>query len=158
MPKPLTGMTDLESRAWVCLVSLSQLLTPALDARLRPNGVTTFELGVLVTLAEAKGGGVRISEIAAMLHATLPHTSKVISKLEARGLVEREISPTDARASSIALSRAGWRIIIAAVPVYSDEARSLILSKLGSGQIETLVDILEPLVLQLDPNGAVARP
>ncbi|WP_158253885.1 MarR family winged helix-turn-helix transcriptional regulator [Cryobacterium sp. N22] len=145
-------MTELESRAWLCVVSVGQLLTPALDARLRAAGVTTFELGTLVLLTENAGGPLRISEIATSLYATLPHISKVVGKLEGRGLVERAPSLRDARASSISVTESGRRLVADASPIYSDEARTLLLNRLGPEQVAVLVDILEPFVQALAPN------
>lgn len=151
MPKPI-GMTAAESRAWLCLVTMGQLLTPALDARLRPAGITTFELGALVVLDDEPARALRISEIASALCATLPHMSKVIGKLASRDLVDRAPSPDDARVTRVTITEAGRRLVVDAGPIYADAARSLILDRLAPEQLVALGDTLEPVIRALDPN------
>ncbi|SDC37255.1 DNA-binding transcriptional regulator, MarR family [Sanguibacter gelidistatuariae] len=157
MAARVMGMDESESRAWIALVSLAQALTPALDTRLRPLGLTAFELGALVTLSNAPGRSLRISRLAELTHAPLPRMSKVVARLEAKALVRRSACQADARATSLELTTDGQHAILAALPTYTDEARALVLSKLRPDQITMLADILEPIALELDPNGPVAR-
>lgn len=157
MAAHVAGMDESESRAWFALVSLSQALTPALDTRLRPLGLTTFELTSLITLSSTPGQSLRISQLAEQTHAPLPRMSKVVTRLEAKGLVRRSACQADARASSLELTTDGQHAILAALPTYTDEARALVLSKLHPDQITALADILEPIALDLDPHGPVAR-
>lgn len=157
MAEHMMGMDESESRAWIALVSLAQALTPALDTRLRPLGLTAFELGALITLSNAPGRSLRVSQLAELSHAPLPRMSKVVTRLEGKGLVARSACEADARASSITLTSEGQQAIIGALPTYTDEARALVLSKLDADQIAMLADILEPLALDLDPHGPVAR-
>lgn len=150
-------MDESESRAWIALVSIAQALTPALDTRLRPLGLTAFELGTLVTLSNAPGRSLRISQLADATQAPLPRMSKVVSRLESKSLLRRSACQGDARASILELTNEGQQAIVAAVPTYADEARALVLSKLDPDQIKALADILEPIAVDLDPHGPLAR-
>src|SRR5690625_7750237 len=79
------------------LHALLELLPTALDQRLRPVGMTTFEFIVLEKLSEAEGTRLRMSEIAAKTNATLPRLSRVANSLEKQDLVCRSRCAEDAR-------------------------------------------------------------
>src|SRR3954470_16317054 len=79
-----------ELRAWIRLVAVLELLPGVLDAQLRRDAdVTEFEYYVLAMLSEAPGRTLRMTELARQTNATLPRLSHVVTRLEARGLVER---------------------------------------------------------------------
>ncbi|MDJ0396110.1 MarR family transcriptional regulator [Rhodococcus sp. G-MC3] len=150
------GLSDAESRLWISLTVLSQILTPTLDTRLRRVGLTHFEYGALIALSEGPHRTLRIGEMSERLYAPLPRVSRVIARLEGRGLVSRETSGSDARASDIELTREGRQVMIDALPVHAAAAKAFILDELSSEQIRTLADILEPVVLRLDPSGPLS--
>ncbi len=157
MSARVDGLSEAESQLWISFTVLSQILTPALDARLREVGLTHFEYGSLMALLEAPGRTLRIREMAERTYAPLPRMSKVVTRLEQRGLVTRSPSGSDARASEIKLTREGRRVLVNALPAHADAARRLILDKLTAEQIETLASILAPVVLELDPTGPLSH-
>src|SRR5437870_10933314 len=66
------------------------------------------EYGVLYALAAAPGG-LRITELLDDVLLTQPGMSRLIARLEARGLVERADDPDDRRACRVRLTDAGTR-------------------------------------------------
>jgi DNA-binding MarR family transcriptional regulator len=66
------------------------------------------EYGVLYALSAAPDG-VRISELLADVLLTQPGMSRLIARLEERGLVERADDPDDRRACRVRLTKAGAR-------------------------------------------------
>jgi DNA-binding MarR family transcriptional regulator len=64
------------------------------------------EYGVLYALSTAPDG-LRITELRDDVLLTQPGMSRLVARLEARGLVERQDDPDDARASRIRLTPAG---------------------------------------------------
>jgi len=150
-------MDETQTRAWIALMSLSQILASSLDNRLREIGLTTFELNALVVLDEAADRVLGITEIAERSHSPVPRMSKVITRLEARGLVRRSASTTDARAVCIHLTPEGRRVMLKALPVYSAEGRRLVIDRLDARQLTDLADLLQDVVIDLDPQGPLAR-
>jgi DNA-binding MarR family transcriptional regulator len=72
-------------------------------------GVTSRrEYGVLYALSAAPDG-LRINELLADVLLTQPGMSRLIARLEARGLVERADDPDDGRACRVRLTEAGAR-------------------------------------------------
>src|SRR3954464_15974492 len=97
-----------ELRAWIRLRGVLDLLPGVLDAQLRRDAdVTEFEYYVLAMLSEAPDRTLRLTELARQTNATLPRLSHVVSRLEARGLVERFPCPAARRATNARLTEAG---------------------------------------------------
>ena len=70
-------------------------------------------VGVLFTIREstkAEGRAVKVSEISRLLHVTSPSITQFIKDLEANGLVERHIDPTDRRVVGIRLTEKGEKV------------------------------------------------
>jgi len=144
-------MDPLESRAWLALVGTAELLPTALDAELQADaGMTHFEFIVLTVLRHSKG--LRMSHLAAATNATLPRLSKVVARLDARGLVSREAEEGDGRAVTVRLTGDGRRALVRATPGHIALVRSLVIDRLTPEQLEALASALEPVVAALDPQ------
>ncbi|GGD64262.1 MarR family winged helix-turn-helix transcriptional regulator [Microbacterium murale] len=151
MAAPLPRMTQEQSRAWLALISTAELLPAALDAQLqRDADLTHYEFILLSTLQ--RGGAMRLSDLAAATNATLPRCSKVVSRLQQRGLLERAESTTDRRSVLLKLSRQGRRRLVLATPDHFATAHRLVLDRLTPAQLDALADALEPVVQALDPQ------
>lgn len=151
MAVSLTRMTKQQSRAWVALISTAELLPAALDAQLqRDSALTHYEFMLLGTLK--RSGAMRVSELAAATNATVPRTSKVASRLQQRGLLERAGSDSDRRIAEISLSGEGRRRLVHAMPSHFDTVHELVLDHLSTTQLDALADALEPIIAALDPQ------
>jgi DNA-binding MarR family transcriptional regulator len=71
------------------------------------SGMTPTMAATLATIA--REGSLTLGELAAAEQVAPPTVTKVISKLEAAGLVDRVVDPSDRRVSRVALSAAGRR-------------------------------------------------
>jgi DNA-binding MarR family transcriptional regulator len=67
-------------------------------------GFKPSEIRVLFCVA---GGDMKVSEISKRMHVTSPTVTQVINSLEANGLVERSVDPTDRRAVRVQLTPKG---------------------------------------------------
>jgi DNA-binding MarR family transcriptional regulator len=152
-PRPALRMDELESRAWLHLVALTELLPAALDAQLqRDAGMTHFEFLVLSVLRLRKEPVMRTKELAAATHSTLPRLSHVLTRLEARGLVERSPCSEDRRATNVELTPEGRRELIHALPGHLATVRALVLEPLDRDQLAALADATEAIGARLDPG------
>lgn len=152
MAHSLTRMNDRESRAWISLVSTTELLPTALDAQLqRDSELTHYEFIVLSTLQRERRA-MRLSDLATATNATLPRASKVLTRLESRGIVERIPSPVDKRAVDVVLTTVGRRVLVRATPKHFETVRELVLDRLTDEQLDALADALEPVLAALDPH------
>ncbi len=144
-------MDALEARAWLALVGTAELLPAALDAQLQADAqLTHFEFIALTALRTV--GPMRMTQLAAATNATLPRLSKVVSRLESRGIVERSGSEGDGRAVSVSLTGEGRRVLVHATPGHIAYVRQLVIDRLTPEQLEALATALEPVVEALDPQ------
>lgn len=144
-------MDAAQSRAWLAIVGTAELLPAALDAQLQADAqLTHFEFMLLTALR--RSGAQRMTALAAATNATLPRLSKVVSRLEARGLVERASGEADGRAVAVSLTGDGRRALVRATPGHIDYVRRLVIDRLTPEQLEAVASALEPVVEALDPQ------
>lgn len=143
-------MNERESRAWLGLINLVQLLPHTLDAQLqRDSDITHFEFTVLSNLYTAPESTMRMTELATSTAATLPRLSHVCTKLEKRGLVMRAPCPDDRRATNVVLTAAGRRHFIHAIPEHIALARKLVVDALTETELDALAVLSETIGARL---------
>jgi DNA-binding MarR family transcriptional regulator len=69
------------------------------------GGLTLSQVSALVSVEQY--GPLRAGDLAVRESVSAPTMTRILTVVEERGLVERRVDPTDRRASSIALTRAG---------------------------------------------------
>jgi DNA-binding MarR family transcriptional regulator len=144
-------------RAWIRLIAVLELLPGVLDTQLRRDAdVTEFEYYVLAMLSEAPDRRLRMTELARQTNATLPRLSHVVSRLEARGMVERFPCPEDRRATNAGLTDAGWAKVQQAAPGHVANVRERVIDALSDEQIDQLAEIGDAILAKLDPTGSLA--
>ncbi len=147
-------LDDEELGAWIRLVAVVELLPGALDSQLRRDSdLSHFEYLVLAMLSEADDRVLRMTALAARTNATLARLSHVVSRLEARGLVERSACPQDGRATNARLTDAGWDAVVGAAPGHVATVRSTVLDALTRRQVRELGEIAGAILARLDPDG-----
>jgi DNA-binding MarR family transcriptional regulator len=98
--------TKLANDAWEALFRAQSTIAQELSAKDAWEDLVPREYGVLYALSAAPQG-MRITELGADVLLTQPGMSRLVARLEARGLVQRVSDPEDARASRIRLTAAG---------------------------------------------------
>ncbi|WP_291052397.1 MarR family transcriptional regulator [Herbiconiux sp.] len=143
-------------RAWIRLEAVVELLPAVLDSQLqRDAALTHFEYLVLAKLSESPDRVLRMTALAATTNSTLPRLSHVVSRLEARGYVERLPCPGDRRATNAHLTDAGWEKVVATAPGHVDTVRSHVIDLLTEEQVTQLDDIMAALLQKLDPENTL---
>ncbi len=150
-------LDDDEMAAWIRLAAVLELLPGVLDSQLRRDAdLTHFEYFVLAMLSEAPDRTLRMSALAAQTNATLPRLSHVISRLEARGLVERFPCPGDGRATNARLTESGWDKVVATAPGHVATVRSTVIDVLTRKQVHELAAIADAILANVDSKGLLA--
>lgn len=150
---------DLDLRAMATVGRLGR--TTALVRKLVENELAKFELAVadFDVLATLRRAGPPYRVTPTQLYKSLMLTSGTMTSrldsLEQRGLVARADDPGDRRGILVTLTPAGLKRVDAAVTAHvANEAR--ILSALTRTEQTALDAILRKLLLNLDPESAVA--
>ncbi|NRG40501.1 MarR family transcriptional regulator [Rathayibacter sp. VKM Ac-2804] len=147
-------LTQEQLSAWLRFVAVVELLPGALDTQLqRDAGLTHFEYMTLAMLSEAPERALRMTTLAARTNATLPRLSHVVTRLAARGYLERRPCPTDGRATNAVLTDAGLQKIVDTAPGHVATVLADVIDPLDAEQIPQLADIMTRMLTRLDPEG-----
>jgi DNA-binding MarR family transcriptional regulator len=151
-------LTERELTAWLRFAAVLEVLPRTLDTQLqRDEGLTHFDYFTLAMLSEAPKRTLRMSTLAARTNATLPRLSKVMSRLEADGLVERRPCPQDRRATNAVLTAKGWKKVVHAAPGHVATVRANVIDALTPTQVGQLSVIMDRLLRRLDPDRQIMR-
>jgi DNA-binding MarR family transcriptional regulator len=99
--------TRLANEAWEALFRAQSTIVQELAARDAWEDLVPREYGVLYALSTAAPQGLRITELGEDVLLTQPGMSRLVARLEARGLVQRVDDLDDGRACLIRLTPAG---------------------------------------------------
>jgi DNA-binding MarR family transcriptional regulator len=102
---------------------LAAALLPSLEDG---HGLTAQWFEVLLRLVRSPGERLRMSDLAAQTTLSASGLTRVVDRLEAQGLVERQACPTDRRGWFAVLTDAGRARILGAVPGHVAEVRALL--------------------------------
>jgi DNA-binding MarR family transcriptional regulator len=105
----MISKTRIANEAWEALFRAQATIARELTAGDVWGDLVPHEYGVLYALSGAPDG-LRITELGEDVLLTQPGLSRLIARLEARDLVEREDDPEDGRARRVRLTPAGVRI------------------------------------------------
>ena len=120
------------------------------DAAFASHGVTADQFVLLATLA--RGGHALTQRDLGRRMSSDPSTVRAMLVLmAARGLVERDQHPTDARARTVALTAKGLRAYRRLWKA-GESIRARMLGALGAGEAETLIRLLGQVSEALDPG------
>ncbi len=126
------------------------------DACFAPYGVTADQFVLLATLARG-GTALTQRELARRMSSDPSTVRAMLVLLEERGLIERTVHPTDARARMVALTADGMRkyrrVWTAGEPI-----RDRMLGALRPEEAETLIHLLDRVAGALDPDDESTLP
>jgi DNA-binding MarR family transcriptional regulator len=104
----MRSKTRIANEAWEALFRAQATIAREFTDSDVWGDLAPHEYGVLYALSTA-ANGLRITELGEDVLLTQPGMSRLVTRLEARGLVERADDPADARACRVSLTPAGVR-------------------------------------------------
>jgi len=104
------------------------------------------EYGVLYALSTATPDGLRITELIDDVLLTQAGVSRLVARLEKRGLVDRADDPDDARACRIRLTERGRQVQREAGRAHARHVTTAMTRALSRDQLEVLRDLSVALV------------
>lgn len=131
------GLVDVADRLRLSTTRLARLLRQQSDYDLTPT-----QLAALATLHRC--GPVPVGTLAEVEQVSAPTATKVVGRLHAAGLVERQPDPTDRRVSVVALTPAGEALLTE----IRDRKTAWLTQRLGQlppHELERVVDALAVL-------------
>lgn len=135
-------LSDDEQAAWRGLLRMTARLNARLNHQLAgEHGLSLADYDVLVPLSEAADGRLRVFELAQTLSWEQSRLSHHLTRMQRRGLIERQECPTDHRGAYVLLTGRGRAAITAAAPGHAGLVRRLVFDGLSPGQVATLAEV-----------------
>jgi DNA-binding MarR family transcriptional regulator len=132
-----------EMRAWESFLSAGALVDRRVDQQLKETaGLSHPQYEILVRLAAAADGELRMTELAGTLLTSKSRLTYQVTQLEKAGLVARRSCPSDVRGVFAVLTEAGRRRLEQAAPGHVTLVRELLIDVLTPKQLAVLADAL----------------
>jgi DNA-binding MarR family transcriptional regulator len=141
--------SSLEEQAFVSLQRTADQLGWAVAEMLKGHGLSPTQYNALRILRGAGPQGLACSEIGARMINHDPDITRLVDRLERRGLVERGREHKDRRVITTRIAEAGLELLQALDQPIAEFHRQL-LGHLGERRLESLVRLLEAA---RKPNG-----
>ena len=133
-----------ELGAWRGMLRVHSGLTKALDAELvRAHGLPLSSYEVLLFLADAPGGRLRMSELADGVLLSRSGLTRLVDRMEREGLLRRERCEDDARGYNALITAKGRKLFQHARRTHLDGVRERFLSHLASEDLRSLAEVWE---------------
>jgi DNA-binding MarR family transcriptional regulator len=121
-------------------------LTRTLDAQLaREHKLPLSSYEVLLFLADAPGGRMRMSELAESVLLSRSGLTRLVDRLEREGLLKRERCESDARGLFAEITPEGRELFDAARRTHLDGVRALFLDRFSRDELRTLGGLWQKL-------------
>jgi DNA-binding MarR family transcriptional regulator len=154
---PTRWLTQSEDRAWRAWLAMTERLRAQIARDLLVDSrLSEADYMVLVHLSEAEGRRVRMNDLAAGLSWSKSRLSHQLARMQARGLVQREECPSDARGAFAVLGACGLAEIERAAPKHLASVRRHLIDVLDAEQLSQLAAIAELIVGHLSTQCASA--
>jgi DNA-binding MarR family transcriptional regulator len=133
-----------ELAAWRGMLRVHAALTRALDAELMErHGLPLTSYEVLLVLADAPGGRMRMSELADSVLLSRSGLTRLVDRLERDGLLERERCEEDARGYFAAITDSGRALFDEARRTHLAGVRERFVDRLSRDDLRTLGELWE---------------
>jgi len=135
-----------ELHVWEGFLASHSRLTRHLSAALeRECRLTVSEFEVLTALEAVHPGGLRMTDLADRVQLTPSGLSRLVARLEHRGLVLRGPDETDQRASCVSMTEEGTVLLRGASAGHRARVRECFLGRLGPQDRQALAALWERL-------------
>lgn len=152
----MAGDTRLANEAWEALFRAQMTISAELNAGDVWGDLIPSDYGVLYALSTAKSG-LRMSELGKDVLLSQAGLSRLVGRLEARGLVERQADPEDARASLLRLSKAGAHVQRRVGAKHGRHVAEALSLRLSDDQLLTLRDLCSQILAPSAPIPEVSK-
>ena len=156
-----------EQDVWRAFVQMQGRLAARLNRELQTSSdLSLAEYEVLVRLSEAPDGDaegaeqgqVRAFALARAMQWEKSRLSHQLTRMERRGLVERQSCPSDSRGAFVVLTNAGRAALAQAAPGHVAEVRRVLFDALTPEQVVALGEVAEVVLARLGEGTCDAPP
>jgi DNA-binding MarR family transcriptional regulator len=146
------------AQGWCALSSLHGRIEAHLERALQAaHDLSVREFSVLDVLSgqhDGPGGHLRMNQVADAVVLSQSATTRLVTRLEDRGLLQRYLCPDDRRGIYTDVTRAGLRLVEAARPIRDRALREALDEAATRPELAPLVRAVEELEARARPVGA----
>ncbi|RAJ59880.1 DNA-binding MarR family transcriptional regulator [Streptomyces sp. Amel2xB2] len=148
-------LDEREMAAWQSFLRAGSRIGRHLERQLKAeSGLSHQQYEILVRLADAPDGELRMTELAAHLVTSKSGLTYQIGQLERRGLVRRRTCESDVRGVHARLTADGRRALRAAAPGHVAAVREALIDVLDRGELDQLAESLGRVARRLEEGEA----
>lgn len=153
------GLSPEEHETWFAWMRVMLRMSYEMNRQLQADtDLSLTDYHVLNALADAPGRRLQLTALAARIGWERSRASHHVRRMSDRGLVMREVSGTDARATDAVLTEAGLAALLAATPGHVDWVRTLFFDGLDPDLLPPLRAALEQVHAQILDQGTLPSP
>ena len=131
-------LDDDQQRIWRAWLRATHRIQSYLDTDLRLAGLDLAEYEILVTLSEAPGQQLRMSELAHAVSQSRSRLTHTVKRLEARGHAERTNCADDGRGVLASLTTEGMSFLPQVAPGHVAAVRRILIDAIEPGDLKAL--------------------
>ncbi|MEN3345965.1 MAG: hypothetical protein V7635_2541 [Arthrobacter sp.] len=135
----------LAAETWESLFRAQVAVMRKLQAGPAFKALAVNEYDVLFTLSRCPSGGLRLNELNDHVLLSQSSLSRLVERLEKRGLVERTPAPDDGRGILITLTEAGWELQKQIGREHVRDIAAIVAPALTAGEQQELLRLTEKL-------------
>ena len=140
--KQTKPFTSLRGEAVLNVLRTADQFTRAISEALKPADISPTQYNVLRILRGAGKDGWTCSEIGERMVTRDPDITRLLDRLEDRGLVERDRSEEDRRVVNVRITQKGTKILSEIEPMLKHVDQSLV-GHLSEERVKLLIELLE---------------
>lgn len=134
--------------------SFHALLAKA-GAQLAEHGISVVEFEVLIRLARSPLGLLRMTDLSAQTSVTTSGVTRVVDRLQERGLVCRQACATDRRTTYAVITESGRELMAAALPGHLEIVETYLTGPVGeAGDLESFTAMIRRVRDGVAPDAA----
>ncbi|MGW6620088.1 MarR family winged helix-turn-helix transcriptional regulator [Nocardia sp. NPDC055002] len=114
-------------------------LIAKLEPTWKAHGLSGLDLNALLRLSRSPNRRLRMSDLATQTELSTSGVTRVVDRLAAAGLIERQLDPTDRRSAYAALTDAGIRRLEQVLPDYLAALEQWLTGLLTPTQLDGLI-------------------
>lgn len=134
---------EIRAHGWRTLAALHGLIEAALERELQSaHGLSVVEFTVLDALARQDGWHMRMSQLARAAALSSSATTRLVTRLENRGLLTRVLCADDRRGIYTELTPSGQKLLTAARPTHDRVLEESLTQACEAPELAPLVDAL----------------
>jgi DNA-binding MarR family transcriptional regulator len=135
-------LDDDEQRAWRAYLRMQGRLEARLNRQLQADsGLSLADYSVLVELTDTDQGGLRPFDLQRRLDWEQSRLSHHLTRMQKRGLIDRDQCGEDGRGALVVVTRTGRRALEVAAPAHVEAVRQWFFDGLTPAQVRLVGDL-----------------